>query len=264
MSLLTPSHDVWLAILDLISDEDRSQSKACNLVCRDWHKHLRPRLMASVLLCGSDHRASAQDLQVLQQSDLNHLTRRLCLEQWNETRLPSGSSLVLNALSFFSALVTLELRDVLFPTFTDLQVCLARTSFSLKHLIILSCACLDARSMKKLVEKGYISDYPVYQPHGLALERVDVDSEQSESMASLLWPWFALSPTVSAIRSLHVRFDYFSRLDLPILYEFLSHSQCSVEELKLALNTPITRFDPAGMSTRIFVRFDRCDMWSLT
>jgi hypothetical protein len=56
MSIYVPPTDVeiWMEILDHVGRDSRSSLKQCNLVCRAWHQHLRPRLMALICIT-EDH-----------------------------------------------------------------------------------------------------------------------------------------------------------------------------------------------------------------
>jgi hypothetical protein len=58
MTSFIPSHDVWLAMLNLMIDDDQLHLKHCSLVCRSWHAYLRLQLMESVLFHEAHYPAS--------------------------------------------------------------------------------------------------------------------------------------------------------------------------------------------------------------
>jgi hypothetical protein len=243
MALLTPSHDVWLAILDSMSDEDRPQLKQCNLVCHSWHVYLRPRLMASVKFHELHHPHSSEDLQSLERC--GHLMRRLCNENWDPSKWLFGFIRTLTNQSLastsprtvpFSALVELKLHMITFSTFKDLHACISLISSTLERLTIIECECVDAYEIKKELEYLKSPDSnTVFQTHELALAKVEIDSDQANYFASIMCLWFALSPTLRALRVIHVRLETFDEYDLRTLFNLLNCPECLAEELNLDL-----------------------------
>jgi hypothetical protein len=233
-----PSHDVWCAILD--SMDDNTLLKTCNLVCRSWHAHLQPRLMASVVFRGTHH-STSDNLQVMQL--FNHLTRRLCIEdldpsEWlSELINPSTDESLASTSPWtapFGALVDLRLQTITFSTFKDLYACISLISSTLKYLAIIECECADASAVKRTLKNSEgMNNF--CQPHELALEKVEIDSDHFNYFASIMWRWFVLSPTLRTLRVLHVRLEMFDEYDLWSLLSFLSCPECLAEELNLDL-----------------------------
>jgi hypothetical protein len=260
MISLAPSHDVWLAILDWMNDDDRPQLKECNLVCRSWHAHLRPQLMANILFREDHHPlTSADDMQVLHQN--SHLVRCLRIEDWHPSEWLSGSTgttnpeMVVPISPPFGALLKLELYTIAFSTFGELYACISLISSTLEHLVIVQCTCDDASAMKMLLNDkngsgieddasthGTITDdsdsgSDVYRPraNGLALTKVEIDSDRMGHFANLMWYWFTLSPTLSTVRFLRVCLEMFDEYDLSALFAMLNRSECRADELNLTL-----------------------------
>jgi hypothetical protein len=263
MLFLTPSHDIWLAILDAVSGNDRSQLKKCSLVCHYWHAYLRPQLMASIIFHASHYPGSYEDIEPLQRN--KDLVRRLCIEHWDPSDWLSGNSNILSSTAVpaalvsswipFAALVTLELRDITFTTFESLRTCISRLASNgpaLRNLIVFDCACADAYAIQSNLEEVDTDNngWLAYQPHSLALVEVEINSDQDNYFASLLWSWLMLSPTLYAIRILDVRLDTLDEFDLHALFIFLSRPECLAEQLKLTMNTVCGPFRSFSMCSK--------------
>jgi hypothetical protein len=198
-------------------------------------------------------------MQVLHQN--SHLVRCLRIEDWHPSEWLSGSTgttnpeMVVPISPPFGALLKLELYTIAFSTFGELYACISLISSTLEHLVIVQCTCDDASAMKMLLNDkngsgieddasthGTITDdsdsgSDVYRPraNGLALTKVEIDSDRMGHFANLMWYWFTLSPTLSTVRFLRVCLEMFDEYDLSALFAMLNRSECRADELNLTL-----------------------------
>jgi hypothetical protein len=228
-----PDHDVWLRILELISNaSDSSTVKACNLVCAGWHRRLQPILLSSAEINWETAPLTIADMHIMR--SLAHFIKSLALRGWHRP----GSLTLYPLLHGFKQVKDLRLYGILFSTFVDLRDSLISMTTTLESLVLRGCELgdevfeiMDAMDGNK--SGRYTSGSHPARPHKIALSSLELAAEQHDIFMSLMLQWLTMSPTISTLRSLRVVVSSVDDCLLQYISDVVQNPACHLKDLDI-------------------------------